>query len=267
MLTKSILAHSDMDKRPDYPLILGDSHAIYMAKAYGELNITKTWQEAPLEPINVLDDHGLGSAALFPLNPKANLFISDGRKIWMNQEILQKIRSQEYTHAILSLDGNIHNSYFMLTTDQVFDFLDPGVKFQFTPGAQIIPRKYVIDFFLSKTATFVSRLRLLRLSFPGLPLFFIAPPPPIACAAQIQNNPEIFDLTTRCVSNEFFRLRIYRAFLEVINHYCNLEEVVFVPPPACGMDESGFLDQRFWNQSTHASPEYYQQFLPTLRLG
>ena len=73
--------------------------------------------------------------------------------------------------------------------------------------------------------------------------------------------PEGFDLSKDRVNDASVRLKIYRAYMEVLARRCrDLGLEMLLPLDEC-LDEAGFLREEHWQGCTHANRSYYQKII------
>lgn len=254
-----------------YPLIIGDSHSIYLARSFGDFGEQKDSSECNEYPRRVVRDGKSVAEVLPTLLPNDPFFMSDTQKIWINEKFASVLvnRETEWSHCLLSLDGNYHNAHFMQQKGVPFDFFDETIPSSFIRNACIVPRAAVIDFFSNGLIMLGRKFQLILPLFKSLDVHFVAPPPPIPSEEQIAKFPEIFKLNEFPLNPAFFRLKIYRAYVETLENICRSYGVGFIHPPQSCLDENGFLAESYWAHCTHANPEYYHYISrqPFLREG
>lgn len=248
------------------PLIIGESHAFYLANAYGELGVfDEVAQTEAVTPLQVLQQGDM-VAEMFPVFSRTPFFANNSSEMWIDEKVAPALAhaKEKWSYGLISLEGNIHNAHFMLAGDRPFDFLDPDFAYEFAPNRQIVPRSAVSSFFERALVNLTPKLQLLKAALPGLDLYFVAPPPPIPSEEHIRNFPEIFNFEHSELNQALIRLKIYKVYVATLAACCARQNVSFLrPPPEC-VDERGFLREAFWNHCTHARPDYYR-FITTER--
>jgi hypothetical protein len=241
-------------------LIIGASHALYMAQALG--NVEADLERASAGPVPIDAPQIEDTVSLLLLSPKTNFLAfertAQGLRVQANQALLDPVRAHDRPESkvMLLINGNEHNSRHMLAHAVPYDFHHPQVA-GMLPGRQVVPasvmREGVVEM-LVHTQLIVSCLAQM---LPRAAKFFIAPPPPIPSAAQIRGQPEVFDFSQREVEHARVRLKVYELTLERLGQFCAEAGVTLLPPPAQHRDAEGFLVQPLWHMCTHALPAYY----------
>lgn len=239
------------------PIIVGDSHGFFLAKSFGDFS--EVWDSEIDKPLKVMQD-GAISAEYLLLGPRVQFFMANQTALWINPAFAGVIdeAKERWSRCLLSIEGNQHNSNFLLAGPRPFDFHDPGMADRYVDGRQILPRSTVIGFFERCLSSFRAKIELLQAALGSMPIDFVAPPPPIPSESHIRDFPEAFDFTKDKLNDPLVRLKLYRAYIEVLSGYCAEAGVRVMLPPPCALDEVGFLRREFWNHCTHATPEYYQ---------
>ena len=122
---------------------------------------------------------------------------------------------------------------------------------------QIIPRAVIIERLKSWLINTEKYLAFLGGELNLAQRFLIAPPPPIPEEEHIRRYPEIFNFKVDVLENAMVRLKIYELYIDLVKLMCLRRGIHFVPAPNENRDQVGFLLQQYWNQCTHATPDYY----------
>ena len=241
-------------------LLIGASHALYMAQALGAVEADLAQASAGAVPIAApeLEDR----FKLLLLSPKTQ-FLSFARgptgvQVAANESLLREVREHDRADAkvFMLINGNEHNARFMMQTQPGFDFVHPRVP-GVIAGRQMLPlslmRQIVAE---SLTLTQLTVAYLAR-TLPRAQKFFVAPPPPIPSEAHIRSQPEIFDFSRVKVEDARLRLKIYEVYLECLAQAVQPAGVTLLLPPPEHRDAQGFLAKPWWHMCTHATSDYY----------
>lgn len=245
------------------PLIIGDSHGNQLAKSFGKH--VGTWTEEVDRPLEVVNA-GKVTAHFFLLTSKAHLFVTPdgGKSILINPAYLAAINeaSAGCGSVIIAIEGNVHNWNFITEWVPRFDFYDPELPDRLTPGVQIIPASVIDDFFNAYLPSIVARLELLKGVFPQLPHFLILPPPPIPSGEHIKKSWDEYTKKDSVIADKWLRLKIYKAYVRMLRKCCDYVGYSVISPPDGKVDSDGFLQEKYWMDATHATPEYYEDIIP-----
>lgn len=248
------------------PLIIGDSHAGYMAKAFGDY-------AGGFDDINrghaipIVRD-GVTTAECIIINPHKTAFFLEqfdavSRNLLIDIDPIfhtaLQARRNRCPCVLISLLGNAHNAQFMMQAEIPFDFHDPHSPDIYQIDHQVVPREVVMEHFAFASQVLAVKLGLLRKELGDVPFYWFAPPPPIPSHEHITAFPEGFQMAERGITHPWVRLKIYRAYVELLSATAQTQGVnVLVAPPSC-TDEHGFLLQPYWNHCTHATPSFYRE--------
>lgn len=264
---RPLLFNAMTDSEPHFPpLIIGDSHAGYMAKAFGDY-------AGGFEEINhghaiPVVREGVTAAECIIINPHKTVFFSqrfeeEGRNLLIDIDPIfhaaLQARRDRCPRVLLSLEGNSHNAQFMLQAEIPFDFHDPDSPDIYQPDHQVVPREVVLQHFDFSARLLGVKLGLLRQYLGDVPLYWFAPPPPIPSHEHIAAFPEGFRMAERGITHPWVRLKIYRAYVQTLAAVVQAQAAHAVLAPRSCTDEHGFLLQPYWNQCTHASPGFYSE--------
>ncbi|HLL20025.1 MAG TPA: hypothetical protein VK439_14690 [Rubrivivax sp.] len=242
-------------------LIIGASHALYMAQALGTVAADLSQASAGAVPIDAPDVDGRFKLLL--LSPRTR-FLSfqqgedGGIQVTANAALLRDVQAHDRpgSKVFLLINGNEHNARFMVRHARPFDFVHPGVP-GLLPGRQILPlplmHQLLSQALLETQLTVAYLARLL----PRAQTFVVAPPPPIGCDRHIQSLPEIFDFSHHPVEHARVRLKIYEVMLECLARAVQPAGVRLLMPPPEHRDAVGFLREPLWFSCTHAASDYY----------
>jgi hypothetical protein len=168
--------------------------------------------------------------------------------------------NRESSKLLVLLGGNEHNARFMAVRDTPFDFFHsryPGL----IQGRQIVPAACIRDVAASDLRPTRVKFRFLAEQFPVAQKIVVAPPPPIPSADHIRRFPEIFDFAQHPLEDASVRLKIYDIYLDTLSHCAAEAGMRFIAPPGECRDRDGYLLERYWNQCTHATADYYDPVL------
>lgn len=205
----------------------------------------------------------------FVLNAKSSFFVriqtEHGSVIDVHPAMKQIISSQmsAYDCCLVSIDGNVHMAHFMCKNGTPFDFYEPRHPDFLGETRQVIPSKVVENFFMRGRSLLESKLRSLKDLLKNLPIYLVAPPPPIPSDEHIHEHSEIFNFSIQQLENPHFRLKIFYTYTRYLESLCREIGIFFLPPNQEGMDLEGFLRQEYWKGATHAETGYYS-FLTSL---
>jgi hypothetical protein len=248
-------------------LIIGSSHVMKLALAFGELRAT--WEEAA-DLVELTAADGRKASLLYTTSRPHFLAFRNGEKGQIIAEFspfIEKVRQfdREECKVVLGIGGNEHNIRFLYADPKPFDFVLPGSP-AIEPGRQIIPLSVMRETLRSMLERTLLVTRLIAAQAPRAQRFYLAPPPPIPSDAQMRSDPEIFDFERHEIERASVRLKIYRIYLEIIEAFCAETGLTYLPPRAEHCDEQGFLAEPFWFRTTHATPEYYSGIVSELGL-
>lgn len=242
-------------------LIIGASHALFMARALGA--VEARYGQASAGTAAIAQDEFDADWRLLLLTPRTPFLqftrTEQGLQVAANEALMAEVRSYDAppSKVLMLINGNEHNARFMMEHAVPFDFFHPAVP-GYVPGRQIVPRA-TVEAVVAEALT-ATRLTIAHLSrvLGRAARYVVAPPPPIACEAQIRRQPEIFDVAHARIEQPRVRLKIYEVYLECLARIAAQNGAAFVGPPAAHRDAEGFLLERYWYQATHANPDYYR---------
>lgn len=180
-----------------------------------------------------------------------------------------------YPEQLVScLFGSEHSAFALIDHPIPIDFLespdDPG-SVPFIPGTQprqVVPRSVmerVMNDYGSHTV--VNAMMLQRL-LPDTPMAHVLPPPPIADAAHIRSDPEVFaPLIGRYgVAPAPLRRKSYRLFCELLRPRLAAAGIVVLDAPPQAVDD-GYLAAPYWQGATHGNTAYGHLILDQLGIA
>jgi len=241
-------------------LLIGASHALYMAQALGPVQADLAQASAGAVPIEApeLKD----SFKLLLLSPKTQ-FLSftrgpAGLQVAANASLLREVREHDRADSkvFMLINGNEHNARFMVQTDPPFDFVHPRVP-GVIAGRQILPLSLIHQIIAESLTLTQLTVAYLARTLPQAERFFVAPPPPIRSEAHIRGQPEIFDFSRAKVEDARVRLKIYEVYLDCLAQAVQPTGVTLLLPPPEHRDAQDFLAQPCWHMCTHATSDYY----------
>ena len=246
-------------------LLIGESHAIVMAKQYGAF--ASDW--------NAVKD-SFSASTTFTKTPFGHLLITHQSKQFFQQishqgqhhlqinpqylEPLQQLIAQSEAVYLLP-GGNEHNAMFFQTHAQPFDFHHPQFPGMLLPGRQLVPVEIIRTHLRRGLSIADAQLQLLRPLLVGCQPVFVPPPPPIPSVAHIHVHAEGFDFSRAPVEDASVRLKIFTVYLEELRALCERLDLDLYEPDAQTRDSAGFLAQAYWGNATHATPAYYKGLL------
>jgi len=241
-------------------LIIGSSHALFMAQALGHFEAD--WTQASQGALTLQDTGCSDTWKLLFLTPKTQFLVfrqgPKGIEPLVNEVLLREVApfNAPESKVVCLIGGNEHNARFMMAQPRPFDVHHPGGP-ALQPGRQVVPRAVIRQLLQEGMVTTQLTLKTLAGLFPRAQRFVVAPPPPIASEAQIRSHPEIFDFARYGVEDPSVRLKVYEIMLDLLTGMATEAGYQFMPPPAENRDAQGFLTEPYWNISTHAQPAYY----------
>lgn len=160
----------------------------------------------------------------------------------------------------LCLAGNQHNILGLVNNPEPYDFVLPDLPdLPVSDDAKLVPYRIIranMTRRLESALGLASRL----LEFVSEPMIWIAPPPPIADADYILQNPGAFQETaSRCgISPAFMRYKLWHLQTTLTREWCEAHGVGFIPVPEEAMDKDGFLSKKAWTyrDPTHGNGWY-----------
>ena len=249
-------------------LIIGSSHSIRFTQYIGSIE----------ELENVAGQEGLviksrleDEFILFYMNPSTpflsytienDLLISH-----YHGDAINKIRelNKPGNKTFFQIGGNEHNSYFFIENKLPFDFFDPSIK-TIIKKRQVIPRKVIVNFLRKQMSYTQLSLGTLSKELSLTQKYFIAPPPPIPSEEHIKKSPEVFNLEKDVLEDKYVRLKIYNIYTELLQEFCEMNDVLLIKAPEDTLDSERFLKEEYWYHSTHAQPNYYGRVLHSIGL-
>lgn len=241
-------------------LLIGASHALYMAQCFGEVDADLDRVSAGPVPVRSPDPEAAISLLLLS---RRTAFVAfepgpQGLSVRANAALLEAVRRYDRPDARVALliNGNEHNSQFMLASPVPFDFEHPRVP-GLLPGRQPVPARFVRKRIEASLALTRLTVAFLAGQLPRAQRFFVAPPPPIPSEAHIRAHPEGFDFAGRAIEHPRVRLKVYEAYLDALADLCAASGVTLLRTPARQRDAEGFLVEPMWYGCTHARPESY----------
>lgn len=248
------------------PLIIGDSHAGYMALAFGAY--AGGFEEVNQGLLIPVVAGGRMRAECVVINPNKTAFFTqqlapDGQELLIGIDPLfhGALASSAGRHqrVLVSLEGNTHNAMFMVASDPPFDFHDPRWPAVYQPDHQVVPREAVLQHFEVSARLLEVKLGLLRQHIgDAMPFFWVAPPPPIPSHQHIMAFPEGFRMSESGITHPWVRLKVYRAYVDRLAVAAERAGATVLRAPAACTDGDGFLLPAYWNHCTHATPGYYE---------
>lgn len=249
---------------PTPPLIIGDSHAGFLAKAFGEyaggFDDINLGQAIPI----VCDGETVAECII--INPYKTAFFTErfeneGCNLVISVDSLfypiLQMRSGRCQRVLLSLMGNSHNAQFMMQAGVPFDFHDPRWPGLYQSDHQVMPREVLLQHFDVSARLLSVKLNLLRQYLGDVPMYWFAPPPPIPSHEHIAAFPEGFRMAENGITHPWVRLKIYHSYVDILAAVAEEQGVFVLRAPEACIDENGFLLPLYWNHCTHATPEYY----------
>lgn len=241
-------------------LILGSSHALFMAQGLGHFEAD--WTQASSGALTIEDTGCADTWKLLFLTPKTQFLVfrqgPNGIEPLANEVLLREVApfNVPESQVVCLIGGNEHNARFMMAQPRPFDVVHPrGPALQ--GGRQVVPRAVIRQLLQEGMATTQLTLRVLAGLFPLAQRRVVAPPPPIASEAQIRSHPEIFDFNRHGVEDAGVRLKVYEIMLDLLQAMATQAGYTYLPPPPQNRDAQGFLAEPYWNIATHAQPAYY----------
>ena len=241
-------------------LILGSSHALFMAQGLGHFEAD--WTQASSGALTIEDTGCEDTWKLLFLTPKTQFLVfrqgPNGIEPLANEVLLREVApfNVPESQVVCLIGGNEHNARFMMAQPRPFDVVHPrGPALQ--GGRQVVPRAVIRQLLQEGMATTQLTLKVLAGLFPLAQRRVVAPPPPIASETQIRSHPEIFDFNRYGVEDAGVRLKVYEIMLDLLQAMATEAGYTYLPPPPQNRDAQGFLSEPYWNIATHAQPAYY----------
>jgi hypothetical protein len=249
------------------PLIIGDSHAIIMAKSFG--NLSKDWDEKIDIPIPIFNTSEVSeiAAEYILLNNNLNKFYEIQRnneniRVVIEQKFSQKLLQmrETYNQVYLLLDGSHHTIDFSFVSENPFDFELEGINHFLQNGCQIIRENHLYDHFCKFWTYLIWRIVLIKKHLPLSKINLVAPPPPNptsdyhttsgrGCNGQLEGE----------ILNKWIRLKIYKTYCKYLSNAAAATEINYCGAPLETLDSCGFLlNEYFGVDFTHSTTKYYQ---------
>ncbi len=241
-------------------LVIGASHALYMAQALGRVQADLSTASAGAVDIETPDSDD--RFRLLLLSPRTR-FLSfrqgtGGIEVDANAALLRDVQQHDRqgSKVFLLINGNEHNAQFMVRHARPFDFVHPSVP-GLLPGRQVLPLTLMHELLSQALVPTQLTLAYLARLLPRAQKFCVAPPPPIPCNTHIRGLPEVFDFSRHPVEEPGVRLKIYEVYVECLARAVQPLGVTLLPAPAEHRDSQGFLREPLWFSCTHATTGYY----------
>lgn len=196
-------------------------------------------------------------------------------------------RTREYWDALLNYvpgrtvalvyNGNQHNAGFLFRSGPSFDFWDPSAVGELLPGARVLPRSMVAEYFKPSLMHLDSIVAKLKES--GAAGIVVLGTPP--CKGDPNFIREIVmgsryfqdaakklgrDVSTVEINDSSVRVKLWRLLQQMMADIAQRAGATFLPVPNFVLDPDGCLKREFWaHDVTHGNPKYGEVLLGHLR--
>ncbi|MCW2411746.1 MULTISPECIES: hypothetical protein [unclassified Sphingobium] len=224
-------------------VVIGQSHTVCIGKA-----------------AQIYPDLGRG-VAVFRLESK-QVSVGDGSTPF--NEILQIIKGlPEHIPVFLSFFGTVHNVIGLVRQDADFDLILPGDKDSSqSNGSKIVPfhaMEAAFNHYIGKP----SKAYAIRDAANG-ETFLISSPPPKArndfiIARFREKSDKKYrgkDVVEMGLNNPLLRRKMWSIERDLNKHWADINGWGYLNPPQNAVDKAGFLEERYYEDATHANSEY-----------
>ncbi|MEP9368118.1 hypothetical protein [Xanthobacter sp. VNH20] len=180
---------------------------------------------------------------------------------------------------VISFNGNQHNASFLFRSGPAFDFWDADDRGNLLPGADVIPRLMVREFFKPSLAGLDSVVA--EAMDGGAAKVIVLGTPPckgdLDFIRKIVLGSEYFrraaekigcDVETVAITDTSVRVKLWGVLQEMMADIAEKRGATFVPVPSAVLDGTRCLKSEFWaNDVTHTNAAYGNLILKHLSLS
>jgi hypothetical protein len=230
-----------------------ESHYLNFGKKEG-----RQYRKAVEKKILVIGHSHL--VALANAKTGSDLFEFHNLHIEQEKEVLSNLNLDNYHRTkILSIGGNVHNSFGLVNHPDLFDFYLPEApELPINPNARLLPVA-LISSLIERHILQQFNMLPLATNILNKNFYQIESPPPIPCDTFIRENAIGFKekIEQLGVSSAIFRYKFWRLHSMVVRKYCDKLGVSFIESPRESQDANGFLLEKYWARDTvHANAFY-----------
>ena len=252
--------------RPTKCAVIGHSHAAFLKRAATALNMDPLDSPEVIFSFGLLQNYKVEESELNQSGiraPKRDDILSHQRK-----KVAALLDEKKPDVVVSYLLGNTHNIWCLPQHPRAFDFFVPGKEYlPVTSGAEIVPYGAMK---LALGRTIIRELSpivdAIKEAVPGLPHYFLPPPPPVRSNDYLLNETKDFadEFRKYGVSPPYLRLKFWHMNLEILKDFADENRIETIELPDGAFDEEGFLPENFWSDATHGNGGYNSLILKSL---